>query len=226
MAADDLVAHAIVTLAQARQWIYGADADATGDDDVLIKRAINAVTQRIEDYLNRHVITRGTFLTEYMDGNGGRDYYVDNPPILDLDSIWLEDIVTLDSTDCADTDEVRFDDPDGSSADRGRVQLIRYRIPRGYADNAYFKYKGGWYLKDNTSGAAGANQTPEVPRTIFMACMVEVKRLYKMRERQNLNISSKSLGVTGESINYLKDADLTDEVRFKLDEYRREKVCG
>jgi hypothetical protein len=223
MAADDLVAHAIVTLHQARQWIEGAGAAATGDDDILIKRAINAVTQRIEDYLNRHVITRGTWITEYTDGHGEREYFVNNPPILDLDTIWLENIVTLDSTDCADTDQVRFDSATGENSERGQIYLIDYRIAKGYADNAYFKYKGGWYKKD--ASVADATHIPEIPRNIFMACLIEVKRTYKMRERQDSNVASKSLGVTGESVTYVKDADLSDEVMLKIDKYRREKVC-
>jgi hypothetical protein len=220
VAADDLLAYAICTLPQANQWIFGV-SETTSDDDVLVKRAINAVTDEIEKYLDRRVIVRSGWITEYFDGDGDRICYVRNPPIVSLDSIYIEDLVTLDSTDCADTDEVRFDVATGENAERGRIWLMNYTFNKGYADNCYRKYKGGWYKKDNTDGDGGAAAEPQIPRNIFMACLMEVKRIYKFRERQDSNVASKSLGVTGESISYFQDKGLSDEAKMQIDRYRR-----
>jgi len=235
MAADDLIAHAIVTLHQARQWIYGADAKATGDDDILIKRVINAVTQRIEDHLNRRVIVRAGYIMGYWDGDGTHEHYVLYPPIVELNEIWIGSgtttVKTYDSTACADRDHVRYDSAlDANSkphpnSERGRIVLVdgyQFLASAAFPDNCYAKYKGGWYRKDNTDGVAGATLTPEIPRSIFQAAEIEIKRTYKMRERQDSNIASKSFPVTGESVTYVKDEGLSKEAMDWLEPWRRD----
>lgn len=218
MAADDLHAHAICTVAQATNWVKDVDTDSTGDD-IIVQRIINAVTDRIEAYLRRRVIIRSDWVTEVFDGDNAREHFVNHPPIADVDEVDIEDAITLDSTDCDDVDQVRFDSATGENSERGRVWLHDYVFSGGYADNCSVKYKGGWNKKDSGTD-------PEIPRDIFLACLIEVKRIYKMKDRQDSNIASKSLGVTGESISYITDSDLSKEVTLKLDEYVRRIPAG
>ena len=231
MAADDLHAYAICTLLQARQWIHGMGTDATGTDDTLIKRLINAVTDWIEADLHRRVIIRSAYITEYFDGDGTPEYYVDYPPIVELNEIKIgagtTTIKTYDSTACADTSDVRFDSPTGNNAERGRIVLVDgYTFGTYYPDDHYIKYKGGWYAKDASDGEDPVVSIPEIPRTIFQACLDEVKRLYKKRERLDTWVASKSLGVTGESISFLKDEGLTQDTKDMISYWRRSKAVG
>ena len=210
--AESLVAYAICTLAEVKLWL-GIATDETGDDE-LITELINVVTDAMEDYLDRRIIVRSDYITEYFDGDGDAVRYVEHRPIVDLDSIYIENVTTLDSDDCADTDQVRYD------ADTGKVTLIQYGFSAYYPRNCYIKYKGGWYKKDNTDGDDDATLTPTVPLAIWQACREEVKRLYKYKDRQETNISSKSYGVTGESISYFRDEGISEEARTKIDRWR------
>jgi hypothetical protein len=234
MAADDLVAHAIVTLAHANQWIFGVNI-TSHDDDALVTRVINAVTARIETHLDRRVIIRSGYIMEYFDGDGTHEHYVRYPPVVELNEIWIGSgtttVKTYDSTDCADRDHVRYDSAlDANSerhpnSERGRIVLVdgyQFLESSAFPDNCYIKYKGGWYKKDNTDGVSGATLTPEIPRDIFQAAAIEVKRFYKLRERQDSNVASKSLGVTGESISYVKDEGLSKEAMDLLEPWRRD----
>jgi len=214
--AETILDYAICTLAEVKLWL-GIDTDDTGDDE-LITELINVVTNAIEDYLDRRVIVRSTAITEYFSGDGSSECYVKHPPIAELDSIYIEDVVTLDSTDCADTDQVRY------NPTTGYIALLQYYFSAGYPRNCYRKYKGGWYKKGNTDGDGGAEATPVVPLAIWQGCREEVKRLYKYKDRQETNISSKSYGVTGETIAYFQDKGLSEETKTKIDRWHMVRV--
>jgi len=216
--ANDIYAHTIVSLTDLKTWL----GITVTTYDTVLTQILNSTTDFVERYLNRYVIARADLLTEYFDGQGGHDCFVDNPPILSLDSVYIEDIVTLDSTACADTDQVRFDSATGANAERGRIWLMNYAFGEGYADNCYRKYKGGWYAKDNGDGDGGANLTPMVPYDIWQAAREIAAACYYLKDRQKEDVQSIS-SAAGDSVTFFIGI-MRPETAAKLDQYKRVKL--
>ena len=214
-----LYTHTIVSSDDMKRWL-----GITGStQDTLLAEILNSTTDFLENHLNRYVIARADLLTEYFDGQGGHDCYVNNPPILSLDSVLIEDIVTLDSTACADTDQVRFDSASGQNAERGRIWLASYVFGEGNADNCYRKYRGGWYAKDNAAGVGGADLTPMVPYDIWQAAREITAACYYLKDRQKEDVQSISTP-TGDSVTFFIGI-MRPETKAKLANYIRVRAA-
>lgn len=194
-----LVDHAIASLDEAKTWIGISDTS----QDSLVTDIINAVTDFIESErcLARRVKRRTAAIEEKFTGDGTNWYRVKHPPIGTLSEIYIEDIVTLDASDCADTDLVRYD------PDNGDIWLVQYRFWKGYPLNCKVTYTGGWET---------------VPNPIKQAALMLVKALYKYRDRQSEGVSSVSFGVAGSSqtISYLTDVVKDPNIWTLLEPYR------
>ena len=197
-----LYAHSIWDLANVKAWL---DIDVGNDDhNNLLYELMNTLTDWIEDYIGRRVVVRTAAMVEYHNGDGTTYLQVDSPPINTLTEIYIEDYVTLDSTDCADTDKVRYD------PDTGEITLIQHLFLKYYPRNVKITYKGGW-------------ASASVPMKIKQAFVHEMKRLWRYKQLSLEDVAQKSNRLTGETVqftpHYLRKG-LSEEAKAMLEKYR------
>lgn len=171
-----LVVHSVTTLEAARTWI-GVESAFTDNDD-LIKTLINRVTDYLERRLCRRVVLRDSDITEVWTGDGTMDHYLDHAPITAFTSLILEDETAVT---VADADQFRKDD------EAGRIYLINRIFTEGLPRNCTAVYRAGW-------------AQASVPGGIVMLAEILIKRLYKLRDRQDEDIASIGSSLTGQTI--------------------------
>lgn len=198
--ATTLYTHTIASLDDVKAWLE--ITTTTHNDD--LNWLMNTVTDWFESYCHRRLVARVVpetdYITEYFDGDGTATRFVRHPPIHTLDSIYIENVATLDSTACADTDQVRY------NPKTGKIQLLQYNFPAGYPRNCYVKYVGGWAVAS-------------LPMQIKQAFRHEVKRLWGLKQRSTEDITSKSNALTGETVQFKLPDGLSAEARAALDPY-------
>lgn len=197
--ATTLYTHTIATLDEVKTWL---EIDAATHND-LLNFLMNAMTDAFEKHCHRRLVARVTdddYITEYFDGEGENVRFVRHPPIHTLNTIYIENVVTLDSEDCADTDQVRYNPA------TGKITLLQYSFCKYYPRNCYVKYKGGWAVAS-------------LPMQIKQAYRHELKRLWGLKSRSNEDITSKSNSLTGETVHFKLPDGLSAECKAMIDPY-------
>ena len=206
--ADIIVAHAICTLPEAKAWLKFESPSAAHADDDEIQRAINVTTSNLETYLDQRIKARAADIEEVFSGDGLNTYWVKHAPIQSITEIEIEDVVTLDDTDCADTDKVRYD------PESGQLWVINYVFSRYYPRNCKVTYKGGW----NAPDAA----TFPMPWDIWQGAREITAGIYRLSDKQKEDIKSISTP-TGETVTFFIGM-MRPETKMKVDMYRSWRV--
>lgn len=199
--AETLLDYAFVSLDEVKDWIGGKVKEVSDYDDWLTV-LINRVTDFMEQNLVfRRIKVRDTAIEEIRDGNGEWSMLLKNPPIQELTAIQFKYELDLDATACADEEQVRVD------PEVGEVRLMQRTFTKGYR-NIKFIYKGGWST---------------VPNPLKQACVMLVKRLYKLQSRSNETIVS--ISRSGESINYLVEKLVDQDIALLVANYVRPRIA-
>jgi hypothetical protein len=193
-----LLAYAITgaDLVEVKRWLNLSVAD-TGPDDVLTE-IVNAVTELIENEVNRRVVVRTDAEAEVFSGDGSPYYRVLHPPISTLTAMTIA-IENHTSPTVSNTDQVRID------MATGEIWLLQDVFAAAYPRNCTVTYKGGWALGS-------------VPRPIWQVTRAEIARMYRERDRKSAEVQSVS--AEGQTVTYFKEIGLTQDSRDKLARYK------
>jgi hypothetical protein len=197
-----LHAYAFVTEDEVKEWIGGKITEVADYDD-WVRTLINRVTDYMENSLcYRRILVRSTAEEEVRDGDGSQEMRLWHPPINDLSLIEIKYESDIDATAIADEEQVRMD------AAIAEVRLMQRIFTRGYR-NITFTYKGGF--------AAG-----EIKDHWKQACVMIVKRLYKMQSRSNETLAS--ISRSGETMNFLIEKVIDQDIMRLVSDLIRPRV--
>lgn len=159
---------------------------------------INAVSHLFNTYTNRKLKARS--LTEYYDGNGGSELYVDNYPIVSTSTnidIRVDTDRSYSTSDKVASTDIIID------SEEGRIRLDDDTFDTG-AHSVKIVYTAGY-------------STGTMPYDLKYAAM-EMSRFYLNREKSN-RVGVRSEGAEGGSITY--ETDMPWSVKQVLELYRR-----
>jgi hypothetical protein len=167
------------------------------NQDTKLERLINASSAKIENFLDRKILTRS--YTEYQDGRRADRIILKQWPIEKPSELW-DDPSGLFTDVSTQIDSADFDiENDG---DAGLVQLLNgLRFGRG-SRNIKAVYNAGFAT---------------VPYDVEEACIMTVEFLYDLAQDRRIGVSSK--GKNNESTSFL--SDLPDIVQNMLVPYQR-----
>lgn len=176
--------------------LLGIQSIDTNEDD-LISTLIDNVSSMFETYCGR-TFTSTTY-TEYYDGLGGDKLYTNQYPIVSVsgiydDSSWAYGVDTL-----IDSSYYRI------STNGLSVNLVPGQIFSEGSGNIKIIYTAGYTT---------------IPLDLKQACIDEVARKYKRRDR--IDVTAISLG--NESISMFSD-DFLPTTKIVLNSYRRISIC-
>lgn len=166
---------ALTTLANVKQYIYGAGQTATTDDKYL-QQTLNQLSGAILDYIQRPVLFKKQY-TERRDGVGNTSMTLRNYPVLSVSSLTVAGSLTGSYGFASGTQTIPaassigqagyiIDLWDGTIADNPhRITLNGYCFPRG-KNNVQVVYTAGYSLTESytissattSSGAAGLDK--------------------------------------------------------------------
>lgn len=163
---------ALTTLANVKQYIYGAGQTATTDDKYLLQ-TLNQLSGAILDYIQRPVLFKTTY-TERRDGVGNTSMTLRNYPVLSVSSLTVAAGYnyagvgngTIPAASSIGQSGYLVDLWDGTIADNPhRITLNGYCFPRG-KNNVQIVYTAGYSITETytisstttSSGAAGLDK--------------------------------------------------------------------
>ena len=185
MASGDLT-----TLADVKAWLQTGQNAFPTTDDALLTRLITAVSQYIQEWLNRRLAM--TDYTELRDGTGGQTLQFGCFPVTAVASL------TIDGQPVPP--RAPSSRAAGYSFSSTQLSVCGYEFNRG-SQNVAIAYTAGY---------------PSTPPEIAQACIELVSVRY--RERTRIGEVSRSLG-GGETVSYSQKG-LTDGVKILLQQYR------
>ena len=172
-----------------------------GDSQVrenVIESIIDRVSSKIENYCDRHFITRGT-LTEYYDGSGTNKLYLKQYPITSVSGIYI--------------------DSDWSWGSTTELSSTSYRVAE---NERYVVANTDIFTKDDQNikvvYAAGYADVDAVPDDLKHACISEVVRIYQQSFEGALGKTS------GLDYSYIIDPFLP-ETKETLDRHKKVSAC-
>ncbi len=202
----NLSAYALVDIDEFKEWLGEPEGDAK---DEIMRSAINSASDRIENYLGRHIISRGS-ITEYhtfTSGNQDYDLYTKQWPIISVTSVH-EDTNRGYGADyllTVNTDYIVIQ-PEGvlirtnSSTSEQQLWSTGFRAIK-------VVYTAGYATRD------------DVPNGLKRICLNFAAEIYKEITRQNFGMSDISDSVG--SYKRFGPAILTSGMEKELDFYRR-----
>ena len=179
----------LVTLDEVKDF-YGKVGSTSKDDD-LLEDIITRISNVIESYINKNILSRS--YTEYYDGLGVSTLFTKQYPIISVDSIHEDTTWVWGSDSTVGEDDYRIHN------DKNHVVFLT-TLGNG-KQNIKIIYTAGYAT---------------VPNDIKQVCITEVIRVYK--NRQEVDVLSKTL-VDG-SVSY-SAKDLLLQSKMVLDKYKR-----
>ena len=198
----DAASNAIVTVDDFLRFAGYGEGEHNLDTDRL-QEFINMASQLIEDYCHRAIVSPDEQIEETFDGDGTKEYFVDQCRIADPDSIVL---YYWSGTAFAEMTASLY--PRSVQGSKGRVFLNDGKTFGDGADNYQIKYTPGW----------AQASVPEPFRTV---CCSVVARLLKLHDKDKgkEGLTSESFGDSSTSYD-LPTLMKTDHKRI-LDRYRK-----
>jgi hypothetical protein len=191
---------AILTLAEAKEY---AKVTSSGDDGI-ISALINSVSEMVQGYLKRNLVS--TAYVEYYSGDGTRDLCLRNFPIVSLTSVYIDSLRAWSSDTLVSTSDLIVKKSSGI--------LEAFNLLYGFTpgqSNIKVSYTAGY-----TIGTGSDSGT--MPYDIRFAA----KRLIEHHYR--LGYSQRKLDYQTESMQQVnttfKDFDIPKDVKLMLDGYR------
>jgi len=163
------------------------------DRDDILRRLIASATDSIERYVNRQLIKGTAFIHDgsslpKLDGNGTRDLFLQNSPLVTLTSVALEDEEAIDITD---EDVIRVAKWESFS----RLRLMRRLWSRG-TQNLALTYTGGF--QTHPMDTPGEEATlPDVIVAVFLEL---IGRKWQEWPKKGPHIETVSIGDSSTTI--------------------------
>ena len=179
----------LVTLDEVKDF-YGKVGSTSKDDD-LLEDIITRISNVIESYINKNILSRS--YTEYYDGLGVSNLLTNQYPIISIDSIYEDNTWVWGSNSTVGSTDYRIHE------DGNRVVFLTV-LGKG-TQNIKIVYTAGYAA---------------VPNDIKQVCITEVIRTYK--NRQEVDVISKTL--RDGSVSY-SAKELLLQTKMILDKYKR-----
>jgi hypothetical protein len=149
--------NALITTTEAENFVWDEPDDRTDDEKDILYAMVNAISNAIEDWLNRKIINAE--VTEYHDG-GNEVIPLDNFPIVSIDSVYEDGDELTPEANHGETNE---------DYDYYEEQGIVYSTSGRFDE-------GRQIIKVTYTAGLGADNT-EIPDNIKLACKVWVKQV-------------------------------------------------
>jgi hypothetical protein len=152
-----LNSNALITTTEAENFVWDTPGNRTDTEKDILYAMINAISQAIEDWLNRKIINAE--VTEYYDG-GGRLIFLKNFPIVSIDSVYEDgDLLTVETNHGEDDEDYDYYEDEG---------IV-------YSSSGTFE-SGRQIIKVTYTAGLGADNT-EIPENIKLAAKIWIKQI-------------------------------------------------
>lgn len=200
--------NALITLAELKAYLAVDQGDefiteTTNDDE--LEQIIDAACSWANRYTGVKLLAREN--TEYYDGDGCMDLYLNNFPIISTAAeieLWIDSERAYGDDDKVDTDDIMV------YSTLGKIAL----------EDAYF-YKGRQTIKIvYTAGFGAAADPTDVPQDIKYAIKLICAGMWKVKVSKTMGMASQTLEGTSFTA---KDENIPGMAKAILDEYSRDK---
>lgn len=203
---------AVLTLAEAKEYLK----ITTSAEDVIISHLVNAVSQWINGYLNRHLVSKAH--VEYYSGDGSLELVLKNYPIISITSVFVDDQRLWPSSSEVVAANMIVKKDSGIL----RAFNLLYGWQPGES-NIKISYTAGYTVATSGSEGGGVTSPGTMPYDIRLAAKLLLDRHFRIGySNRKLDFSSES--ISGMNITF-KDNDIPKDAKLMLDKYKSKMVC-
>lgn len=205
--------NALTTVARAKSYL-----DLTGSSyDLKLTMLILAATQYIQDTYCQRKFKHQTFTQQLYNGNGSPRLYLKNRPIIQGQTLTVEERHGIDSSDdweTLDSDDYYVD------YDTGKITLVGGRFAEG-TQNYRITYTAGYYLPSEAQFQDGTDDEKDLPYDLELAVLDMVSTMYGQTGTTGA-IQKEKVGQV--EVTYANDAAtaaMQPHIKKTLDTYKR-----